>query len=297
MCEERGLVRVMECMDEKEEAKYICRLIKDSSKPTAVIYRNRASCSELIRYMEHEGIGYHISGKSRMQDHYGIEEDLAAYLSAARGPVKRADMLRILNRPNRFLGRDMITDEIIERDLLLNCFEEDSEEYGILAALFSQLKLIGSMRPYAAVNFIRKGVGYDGYLREEANKLHITENMILSEADRITAQMRGAGTVEEALMILGRDRGDQCDAADTDQDVELMTFHASKGLEYERVIMMECNDGTTPSSKALTAEALEEERRLFYVAMTRAKRELLVLTTKKSGNRQTYPSRFISEIA
>ena len=60
---------------------------------------------------------------------------------------------------------------------------------------------------------------------------------------------------------------------------------------------MECNDGTTPSSKALTAEALEEERRLFYVAMTRAKRELLVLTTKKSGNRQTYPSRFISEIA
>lgn len=79
------------------------------------------------------------------------------------------------------------------------------------------------------------------------------------------------------------------------EGVVLSTMHASKGLEYDTVFIMDANEGITPHEKAVMEEDLEEERRLFYVAMTRAKNNLLICCTKEKFHKAQQPSMFIRE--
>lgn len=298
MSEDTGSIKIIECMDEKEEAKNVCGLLEQKDVKTAVIYRNRSAAAELIKYLEHEGIDYRISGKRTEDDRFGIAGDMASYMNAAKGEVRRADLIRILNRPNRFLGREYIDEDPVDIKKLLSCYDIESDEYKALSNLFINLGIVKNLRPFAAMNFIRKGMGYDKYLTEEEEKRHLNMGTMINEADRITDQMRFAEDTDKALSILNSKSDEKSGKITTEKESpELMTFHASKGLEYERVIMIECNDGTTPSGKAQTLEAIEEERRLFYVALTRAKKEAILFTTRRNANKITYPSRFISEIA
>ena len=77
--------------------------------------------------------------------------------------------------------------------------------------------------------------------------------------------------------------------------VFLHTFHGAKGLEFDRVMILDANEGVTPSKHVETEEGLEEERRMFYVAMTRAKKELCISAVEKRQNELLYPSRFLKE--
>lgn len=78
--------------------------------------------------------------------------------------------------------------------------------------------------------------------------------------------------------------------------VHLTTMHSSKGLEYEKVFILDAAEGITPYKKAVLEPDLEEERRMFYVAMTRAKKELTICWTKKVGSHEKKPSRFLEEM-
>ena len=78
--------------------------------------------------------------------------------------------------------------------------------------------------------------------------------------------------------------------------VQLATMHSSKGLEYERVFILDAAEGVTPYKKAVLDADLEEERRMFYVAMTRAKKELTVCYAKKQSSHEMKPSRFLKEL-
>ena len=89
-------------------------------------------------------------------------------------------------------------------------------------------------------------------------------------------------------------RGDDIDGES--DGAWLLTFHAAKGLEFDRVILIGCNDGIIPSRRAQTCSATEEERRLFYVALTRSRQQIVIFTTRKSANKIMYPSRFIDEM-
>ena len=75
-----------------------------------------------------------------------------------------------------------------------------------------------------------------------------------------------------------------------------MTMHAAKGLEFDTVFVIEADEGSSPYKKAVTDEEIEEERRLFYVAMTRAKRKLIISYVKEKNGKSKIPSRFIDEL-
>ena len=101
-------------------------------------------------------------------------------------------------------------------------------------------------------------------------------------------------SLEEYLQLVSLygDKG----AEDGGDHVQLMTVHAAKGLEFDTVFVIEADEGSSPYKKAVTDEEIEEERRLFYVAMTRAKRKLIISYVKEKNGKDMTPSRFVSEL-
>ena len=168
--------------------------------------------------------------------------------------------------------------------------------------LFHDLEQIGTMRPWLAVNYIRQVIGYDDYLKEA---YHIEEGgKLLRIADDFQKEIKRFGSFEELNDYISQCRAlvneKQKEAEDRIQDkrlggVRLMTMHAAKGLEFQTVYLPDVNEGKLPSRQAVTPEALEEERRMFYVAMTRAQKELHILYCNKENGKDK-PSRFLEPL-
>ena len=162
------------------------------------------------------------------------------------------------------------------------------------------LKMIGRMAPVAAVNYIRKAVGYDDYLREYAENRRMKAEDLLQIADQLQESASSYKTMD-AWQEHMREYGEQLrqqlanrDSLNTDC-VSLMTMHSSKGLEFPIVYILDANEGVTPHHKAVLEADLEEERRMFYVAMTRAKDRLHVYYARERYGRPQERSRFIDE--
>jgi DNA helicase-2/ATP-dependent DNA helicase PcrA len=172
--------------------------------------------------------------------------------------------------------------------------------------MYEDLRFIKTLKPFAAVNYIRKRVGYDEYLKKQGieNRKNISGDM--EQLDELLELSKGFETLKEwlehienyPLIMEEQSRQKQ---RETKQDaVNLVTIHAAKGLEWKVVIVPDVNEGVIPHNKAVTDEEIEEERRLFYVAMTRAKENLFIFYIKEkagdSSREASLPSRFIDEI-
>ena len=164
--------------------------------------------------------------------------------------------------------------------------------------LVYDISMIRSMSPFAAVNYIRKGVGYDEYIRNyiyehkaDKEELYNVLDELAHRASRYMSLSQWLDGITEYLK--------QCDTQrrnNTVEGVHMLTMHGSKGLEYKIVMVMDVCEGIIPYNKAVLDEQIEEERRLFYVAMTRAKEKLYLLYPKQRYNKDTTRSRFIEEL-
>jgi DNA helicase-2/ATP-dependent DNA helicase PcrA len=167
-----------------------------------------------------------------------------------------------------------------------------------------QITVLSKMTPFAGINYIRKGIGYDSYIAEYAKEQNVDSHTFMEILDRLQESARDYATYEKWLELY--DEGEQNKAETGLQknegdiksklnNVTICTMHSSKGLEYERVIIIDANEGVTPYNKAVTKEDIEEERRLFYVAMTRAKEQLIICSVRQRYNKPLLPSRFLKE--
>lgn len=164
--------------------------------------------------------------------------------------------------------------------------------------LASDINMIRNMSPFAAVNYIRKGIGYDEYIRNyiyeykaDKEELYNVLDELAHRASRYMSLSQWLDGITEYLK--------QCDTQrrnNTVEGVHMLTMHGSKGLEYKIVMVMDVCEGIIPYNKAVLDEQIEEERRLFYVAMTRAKEKLYLLYPKQRYNKDTTRSRFIEEL-
>jgi DNA helicase-2/ATP-dependent DNA helicase PcrA len=171
--------------------------------------------------------------------------------------------------------------------------------------MYADLKFIKTLNPFAAVNYIRKGVGYDVYLKKQGveNGKNISRDM--EQLDELLELAKGFETLKEWLehienypMIMEQQNRQKIKEQNEDA-VNIVTMHASKGLEWRVVILPDVNEGVIPHNKAVTDEEIEEERRMFYVAMTRAKENLFIFyigESKSMAGNSAMPSRFIDEI-
>lgn len=232
-----------------------------------------------------------------LYDHW-IAKNVMTYLKLGKGSRKRSDLLQVLNKPLRYISRECLEDEIISWDVMLMYYEEKPWMCDRIETLQHDIKMLGPMNPYGAIQYIRHVIGYEQYLRDYAldHKLKVEE--LLEVLDEIQESAKGYDTLEEwqkHIEEYGENLEKQQREREKQDGVILCTMHSSKGLEFPIVFIPEANEGITPYQKAVLKEEIEEERRLFYVAMTRAKELLYIFSVKERFHKPLEISRFVGE--
>ncbi|MBQ6660627.1 MAG: ATP-dependent helicase [Lachnospiraceae bacterium] len=265
----------------------------------AVLFRTNLQMRSLSDALGRAGVPFYIRGfLPSLYDNPQVRTVLA-YLRAAHGDMSRRTVLAIANQPKRYLERRLLTDDVISLPAVRAAALCEGKKYlaDNIDRLIYDLAMLRKMNPFAAIHYIRKVIGLDA---------HVTEHSLRGEdALDILEEFQEAAHAYETVPLLfaaveeeSRKASDRRRAPDktTENGVALMTFHASKGLEFDHVYICDCNDTIVPHKKALLPEAIEEERRLLYVAMTRARRTLSLLYVQKRFGKELPPSGFLGEI-
>ena len=266
---------------------------------TAILLRTNQEAEGLINALMEYQVPFTMKEQLPNLFHHWICRSLVAYLELAAGDRSRKNFLEVMNRPNRYLSREALKEKRIDFEELREYYKDKDWMCDRLTTLETHLKILGTLSPFAAINFIRKGMRYEEYLREYAQYRKIKPEELLETLDRIHESTRGLKTlaqwetyIEEYTRRLTEQARKQKDHR---EGVIVSTLHAVKGLEFDIVYILNVNEGSIPYRKAVLAEAVEEERRLFYVGMTRAKKKLVLAWVKRQYEKEREPSRFLEE--
>ena len=229
-----------------------------------------------------------------------IAKDLFAYMEIAAGSRKRSDFYRIMNRPNRYFSRDAFDTPTVSFDRLKSFYQDRDWMEDRICDLEADLRTMSRLKPVAAVNYIRKVIGYDDYLRSYAEFRRMKPEELFETADKLAESAAEFETFEawkeHAVRYEEELKKQNLEGTREARDrVTLSTMHSAKGLEYPVVFVVDVNEGIVPHHKAGLPADIEEERRLFYVALTRAKDRLHVAAVRERYHRKTDVSRFIGE--
>lgn len=318
--EKGGRVLWFKAIDENDEAEFIANKIKEDYKKygtyrrNAVLYRMNAQSNNIERMLVKADIPYRVYGGMRFYDRKEIK-DITSYLAFINNPYDMLRFRRIINEPKRGIGEATVTMiDDISRDLRISPYEvmrtcEDfaplSKKSSVLrnaANLFGRLMEMSDRLPLD--EFFDLTLDLTGYL-EYLNTFDNAETKIENVQELRTAivqYMNGSedptlgGFLEEIALYTEADSDDG-----SDDVVTLMTVHSAKGLEFENVFIIGLEDGIFPGTRSFDNEAdMEEERRLAYVAITRAKKNLCVTSARKrmifGQTQRNVTSRFIREI-
>ena len=268
----------------------------------AVLYRTNTQPGALIAKLMEYNLPFRTKERIPNLYEHWIARDIKAYFSLALGSRRREDFLRIMNRPKRYLSRESLAGmENVSFDAWMEFYKKQSWIAERIEKLQYDLQVLSRITPFAAVNFIRKSIGYDEYLTDYANSRQIPENELLETLDELMESTKEYKSLDEWLGFtqdytekLKREQQKQ-NQPETDS-ISVLTLHASKGLEYDIVIIPDVNEGLIPYKKAVLEAELEEERRMLYVGMTRTKKELFLSYVKNIRSRQAQPSVFLTEL-
>lgn len=268
----------------------------------AIIYRTNLQGGAFARALYRRGIPYTIrDGAGNIYDHW-IAKDLLAYLTLGESEEADSALRRIINKPKRYISKDLIEEaEKMPYTLLRNFFvspglkkwQEES-----LERLRQDLVQIGKRNPYEGLKYIRRVIGYDEYLEEYAAYRKSSGKALMEIADEITECAKNSTDVREFrknLEEMSRQMQEQFrEKTVAPKGVILSTMHGAKGLEFYAVFLPSLVEGIVPHERA--KEDMEEERRLFYVAVTRTKEKLCLSATWERYGKETIPSRFLKEM-
>lgn len=231
-----------------------------------------------------------------------IARDILTYIRLSEGSRSRRDILQIMNRPNRYITRESLESDTIAFDVWADFFYEKKQHWVAerIEQLEGDLRVLSRTGPYAAINYIRMGIGYEEYLREYAGYRRISEDNLIEVLDELQDGARAFRTyeewfahMEEYTEELKRQKKQQETMTEC---VSLATLHSAKGLEYKNVHILDVNEELMPYKKAVLDADLQEERRMFYVGITRAKENLYIHSVKKYNGREVDISRFVEEM-
>ena len=265
---------------------------------TAVLLRTNQEAEGLIAAFMERQIPFTMKEKLPNLFQHWICRNLLAYMRFAQGERSRKLFLEIMNRPNRYISRDAVaSDREISFEQLRDFYKDKDWMCDRLTTMETHLRILKGLPPYAAINFIRKGMGYEEYLQEYALYRKIKPEELGEILDRLSESTKGMNTLkewEEYIEDYTRKLEEQA-GKQKKEGVQILTLHGAKGLEFDRAYILNVNEGSIPYRKAVLAPAVEEERRLFYVGMTRARKFLTLCYVKKQYEKEREPSRFLKE--
>ena len=265
----------------------------------AVIFRTNLQMAGLVEQLMMYNVPFVMKDSVPNIYEHWIAKDIFSYMNLAFGGNRREDYLRIINRPNRYISRAYLDEDPVNLSNLKDYYENKEWMLERIEQLEYDLYMLASMGPYPAIQYIRHSIGYDAYLKEYAAYRGIKADDLLEVLDDLMDKSHAHSTWEEWFQAIGQYsetlklRARQ--KFEENEGIRLLTMHGAKGLEYDVVYIPDANDGMTPHKKALTASEQEEERRMFYVAMTRAKNDLRVYFTRERYGKQAEMSPFVGE--
>ncbi|MBQ1487572.1 MAG: ATP-dependent helicase, partial [Lachnospiraceae bacterium] len=317
-------------------------LSPEERKKTVILTRTNEIDPYLVFALKSSRIPFTFTSKAGSVYDGIVGKDILAYLNMTQGEIRKDDFLRVINRPNRYVPTSMIAKEELNFERLLFDYRDKQYLRDNLRIFKKNLDIMGRLDPYAAIIYLRKAVGYEEYLKRNVLRIQtgtgsaVEENTVMDDLTNITEMAKNFETISDFIRACtqlsdelagektvsgspGNDKfrkGSLKEETEKNPGVSVMTMHASKGLEFDTVILPDINEGRVPIRQAVTKEEIEEERRILYVAMTRAKERLFLCSVNErnpfltdkgpvpfSGQRkveqktgQTVPSRFLDEI-
>ncbi len=266
----------------------------------AILFRTNIGPRFLVEKLMEYNIPFHMKDSMpNIYEHF-IAKDIISYIRFALGNKSRSDFLRIINKPNRYISREVLREDTVEIDQLMRYFHDKIWMIERLDKLQFDLRMIKQMAPYAAINYIFQSVGYDKYLEEYAEYRRMKPEELYEIRDELLIASKEYKSFDEWFEHIenyGDELKKQAEMNYRKEDaIELATMHSAKGLEYNIVYLIDVVEGVVPHSKAILDDDLEEERRMFYVAVTRAKNRLHVFSIKERFNKKADVSRFVKEM-
>ena len=265
----------------------------------AVLFRTNTQPRLLMEQL----MEYNIPFRTRdtvpnLYEHW-IAKDIFAYIRIALGSRERRDFLQIMNRPKRYISRESLDEETVAFDVWEWYYEEQPWVAKRIEKLEGDIRMLERLSPYAAINYIRKAIGYDEFCTEYADYRRIKADDLFDVLDELLDAAREYKTYDawfdhienytKELQEFYRVQNQNPNS------VALATLHSAKGLEYENVYIIDVNEGVMPYKKAVLEPEVEEERRMFYVGMTRAKKNLHLFSVRQLNHKDAEISRFIKE--
>ena len=247
---------------------------------TAILVRTNRMAEQVAEACFRRQIPYQM--REKKQDFYAqkcVVEVLSVIRFVAEGR-NRSDFMAFMNKPVRYINREMLQKETVDLWALLEECREDPEQYRIIQKLQQDLAMVEMLDPFGAISYIRKVMQYDCCLSpgETGEKEKEILDELLERCREFhshTAFLAHIAAYRSKLEQEGVRMRSGTDPDKTDQNpVRIMTYHGSKGLEFDTVFLPFLNSGDVPHGRNLSSMELEEERRLFYVAVTRAKKTL-----------------------
>ena len=288
-----------------EELKYVCDKIRfyinqgTALKEIAVLVRNNSQIYEVRSFLQNEL--FNIKCTKTDNDIYcgNVAKDIIAYVRAAlsdlSAPLKEnPDLIYVLNKPSRLISRQIALQDKMNIKELKCVYSHSREVSKNIEELQFHLRMIANMNPLAAVVYIKNGVGYEKYLQQYAREHKIKLSGLLKQLERIQTEAGNFTDIESWLSHIEDSRNVR--NKKNNAGINILTMHAAKGLEFKAVFIIDANQGIIPGTKAVRERDYMEERRVFYVAVTRAAEFLNVYGAAQRLGCRVEMSMFVQEM-
>ena len=280
-------------------AEHVESLLREGCPPEeiAVLCRSKMQITPLLPGFMERGIPIVVVEElSNVFQHF-IGKDILAYLRLAKNKESSQELVQILSKPYRGLRRE----KILHKDSGLSDLKRAAKtrkEREETEKLEKHLEALSKLNPKEAVLFIRKEIGYEKYLEDFAKKKNKDFTEWWESLEEITAMSEGYPDLDAFFRFVTEfnRRALERRKPEEEKGIRFMSYHSAKGLEFDEVFLPDCIEGIIPDGRAKKPEELEEERRSFYVALTRARKGIHIYVTKTRYSKKVYPSRFIPEL-
>lgn len=266
----------------------------------AIIYRTNTEPRGLATKLMENGIPFTMKDSIPNVFTHFLGECIFDYIRLSRGAFDRSILLRIINKPNRYVSRDALDGERVNFESIREYYKDNYRVVNNINVLENDLRRIARLGPYGAVNYIRKAVGLDAYVDSYAKYRGVSAQDYMDVLEEIQESARDFESFDDWFSYIDTYTSQLAEKnrkGYTGKDmVTLSTMHGAKGLEFSHVFILNCVEGCTPHKKCFDTDGIEEERRLFYVALTRAKYGLYVYVPEKMYGKKCETSRFVKEM-